>query len=122
MSTWIWIVIFVVFLSVLAFLRASSQAPVEVAKKLLAEGAVVIDVRTPGEFGSGHLPKAINIPVDQVAVEVPRRIPDKERPILLHCQSGMRSATAQRQLRALGYTRAFNLGSYGRAAQIAKRG
>lgn len=122
MQTWIWIIVFVVFLSVLAFLRSSTQVPVEVAKKLLIEGAVVIDVRTSGEFGSGHLPKAINIPVDQVAVEVPRRIPEKERPILLHCHSGMRSATAQRQLRALGYTRAFNLGSYGRAAQIVKRG
>lgn len=122
MHTWIWIIVFVVFLSVLAFLRVSGQVPVEVAKKLLGEGAVVIDVRTPGEFSTGHLPKAINIPVDLAAVEVPRRIPDKERPILLHCQSGMRSATAQRQLRALGYTRAFNLGSYGRAAQIVKRG
>ena len=122
MHTWIWIIVFVAFLSVLAFLRASGQVPMEVAKKLLGEGAVVIGVRTPGEFGTGHLPKAINIPVDVAAVEVPRRIPDKERPILLHCQSGMRSATAQRQLRALGYTRAFNLGSYGRAAQIVKRG
>ena len=121
MHTWIWIIVFVVFLSVLAFLRASGQVPVEVAKKLLGEGAVIIDVRSPGEFGSGHLPKAINIPVGQVAAEIPRRIPEKGRPILLHCQSGMRSASAQRHLRALGYTRAFNLGSYARAAQIVGR-
>jgi phage shock protein E len=122
LNTWIWIVAFVALLSLLAFLRASSQVPVELAKKLLAEGAVVIDVRTPGEYGSGHLPKVINIPVEQIATEIPRRIPDKEKPILLHCQSGMRSATAQRHLRALGYTRAFNLGSYARAAQIVRRG
>ena len=118
MHTWIWIIVFVVFLSVLAFLRLSGQAPVEVAKKLLGEGAVIIDVRTPGEFASGHLPKAINIPVEQVAAEVPRRFADKDRPLLLHCASGMRSGTAQRHLRALGYNRAFNLGSYARAAQI----
>lgn len=122
MNTWIWIIVFVALLSLLAFLRASSQVPVELAKKLLGEGAVVIDVRSPGEYGSGHLPKAINIPVEQIAAEVPRRFPDKERPLLLHCQSGMRSATAQRHLRALGYNRAFNLGSYARAAQIVRRG
>jgi phage shock protein E len=122
LNTWIWIIVFVALLSLLAFLRASSQAPVELAKKLLGEGAVVIDVRSPGEYGSGHLPRAINIPVEQIATEVPRRIPDKEKAILLHCQSGMRSATAQRHLRALGYTRAFNLGSYARAAQIVRRG
>ncbi|MFP5237412.1 MAG: rhodanese-like domain-containing protein [Acidobacteriota bacterium] len=121
MHTWIWIIVFVVFLSVLAIVRVAGQVPAEVAKKLLGEGAVIIDVRSPGEFGSGHLPKAINIPVEQVAAEVPRRVKDKERPLLLHCQSGMRSATAQRHLRALGYTRAFNLGSYARAAQIVGR-
>lgn len=122
MHTWIWIVAFAALLSMLAFLRTSTQVPADVAKKLLGEGAVVIDVRTPGEFGSGHLPKAINIPVEQIAAEVPRRIPDRERPLLLHCQSGMRSATAQRHLRALGYHRAFNLGSYARSAQIVRGG
>jgi rhodanese-related sulfurtransferase len=38
--------------------------------------------------------------------------------ILLHCQSGMRSGVAKKKLNALGYSNAYNLGSYGRAAEI----
>jgi rhodanese-related sulfurtransferase len=79
---------------------------------------LVIDVRSAGEYSSGHLPRAINLPLDDIEVSLPRRVRDKNQALLLHCQSGMRSGVAKKKLKALGYANAFNLGSYGRAAQI----
>jgi phage shock protein E len=84
----------------------------------LKNGALVIDVRTPGEFGSGHLPNAINLPVEGIEFTLPAQVNDKNKVLLLHCQSGMRSGMARKKLIAIGYTNAFNLGSYSRAAQI----
>jgi phage shock protein E len=75
-------------------------------------------VRTPEEFSSGHLPNAINLPLYTIEADLPRRVKDKNRVLLLHCQSGMRSSVAKKKLQGLGYANAFNLGSYGRAAQI----
>ena len=97
----------------------SGQISAQAAAEYLKHGALVIDVRTPGEFNSGHLTNAINIPLDEVATVVPKKFPGKSEVLLLHCASGMRSGVAQKKLQALGYTNAFNLGSYGRARQIA---
>lgn len=88
----------------------------------LKNGAVVIDVRSREEFTSGHLPKAINLPLGEIETILPRRIKDKNQVLLLHCHSGMRSGMAKKKLRILGYTNAFNLGSYGRAAKIVNGG
>jgi phage shock protein E len=115
---WIGLLVFVVLIVALRLLRNGRQISSEDARKLLKEGAVVVDVRTPGEFSGAHLRKAINIPVDKIAEVLPKTFPDRNKTILLHCQSGMRSGNARRQLRALGYTNAFNLGSYARAAHI----
>ena len=78
----------------------------------------MIDVRSSGEFKSDHLTNAMNIPLDEITAAVPQRWPDKSQVLLLHCQSGMRSGMAKNKLNAMGYTNAFNLGSYGRAEKI----
>ena len=49
---------------------------------------------------------------------LPQRVRDKHQVLLLHCQSGMRSGAAKKKLKDMGYLRAFNLGSYARAAQV----
>jgi rhodanese-related sulfurtransferase len=79
---------------------------------------MLIDVRTAAEFSGGHLPRAINIPLAEIEELTPRRVKDKERVLLLHCQSGARSGAAKNLLRNMGYANAYNLGSYGRAARI----
>lgn len=84
-------------------------------------GALVIDVRSPGEFQAGHLPKALNIPLDEIETALPERVKNKNQPLLLHCASGMRSGIAKNKLQRLGYANAFNLGSYGRAESILKQ-
>jgi rhodanese-related sulfurtransferase len=58
------------------------------------------------------------MPLDQVETLVPLRVKDKNQVLLLHCQSGGRSGVAKKKLASLGYTQAYNLGSYDRAARI----
>src|SRR5512136_1446190 len=63
------------------------------AKALAAAGARVVDVRTPEEYASGHVPGAINIPYDQL----PRRAAEIGPPttkVVLYCRSGRRSGVA----------------------------
>jgi rhodanese-related sulfurtransferase len=115
---WIVVIIVLAALAVLILLKRSGQISAKDAEVLLKNGALVIDVRSAGEYNSGHLTKAINYPLDSIEVSLPRRVCDKNQALLLHCQSGMRSGMAKRKLNALGYAKAFNLGSYGRAAQI----
>ena len=118
-----WTTIIIVGAMVAAFLLVakSGQISVKDAAAHLKNGALVIDVRSPGEFSSGHLTNAINMPLDQIATDVLERVKDKSQVLLLHCASGMRSGMAQKKLNSLGYTNAFNLGSYGRAESILKR-
>jgi phage shock protein E len=117
---WAFIAFVAIFALAYIFLRRAGQIPVKDAHEFLRNGALVVDVRTPAEFNSSHLPKAINLPVDQIEVTLPSRVPDRTRPILLHCQSGSRSAVAKRKLNAMGYVNAHNLGSYTRAEHIIK--
>jgi phage shock protein E len=111
------LVVLAVFVAIY-LLKRSGQVSSKEALAYLRSGALVIDVRTPGEFSSGHLPGAINFPLDEIDTELPGRIKDRRQVLLLHCQSGMRSGAAMKKLKAIGYLNVFNLGSYGRAAQI----
>lgn len=116
------LLVFALLLALLVFYQRSGQISVKDARARLRHGALLIDVRTAGEFVSGHLPMAINLPLSELDTEIARRVPDHNQVLLLHCQSGMRSAAARRKLRALGYTHAYNLGSYSRALQTVKGG
>jgi phage shock protein E len=98
----------------------SSFVPADKARQLLRQGALVVDVRSPDEFNSGHLPGAVNIPLASVATDVPLRVPDKSQALLLHCLSGTRSGIAAQRLKGMGYLNVFNLGSYSRAEKIVR--
>lgn len=112
------IAVIAVIVAVTLLLKRAGLISPRDAHTYLQTGALLIDVRTPGEFSSGHLPNAINLPLDQIETSLPSRVADKNQVILLHCQSGMRSGLAKRKLNRLGYSKAYNLGSYDRAAQI----
>ena len=118
-----WIAICIILAIFLAFflLKRTGQISAKEALAHLKSGALVIDVRTPSEFNSGHLPSAINLPLDQIETALPRKVRDKSQVLLLHCQSGMRSGVAKKKLNTLGYSNAYNLGSYGRAAEIVSK-
>ncbi len=115
--TWNWIPTLVVVGVVIGFLllKRLGQVPAKAAREYMKNGTLVIDVRSPGEFNSGHLPNAVNLPLDEIATALPQRVKDKSQVLLLHCLSGTRSAFARRMLKRMGYQNVFNLGSYGRA-------
>jgi len=115
-----WSTIFIVLavLVVFFFIRRKSLISPDAARQALKNGAVVIDVRTTEEYGSGHLPGTVNIPLSELSGRIPTVCSDKNRVLLLHCLSGGRSGMAIGTLKSLGYTHAYNLGSYGRADGI----
>lgn len=82
------------------------------AKQLIAAGAAVIDVRTPGEFESGHLPGARLIPHDQMAARA-AEVGPKDKPVLLYCRSGRRTALAAAALREQGFKAVYDLQGIG---------
>ncbi|MGA2659256.1 MAG: rhodanese-like domain-containing protein [Verrucomicrobiota bacterium] len=106
--------------AIIAFflLRRISLVPVESAREWLKKGAKVIDVRSEAEYRQGHLPEAINLPLNRLRDEISRHAPDKVQPLLLHCLSGARSGIGKGMLKRMGYRQVFNLGSYGRATRI----
>lgn len=74
---------------------------VDRALSLLDDGAVLVDVREPAEWRSGHAPRARHIPLGRLAQET-RRLPS-DTPVVVMCASGMRSRGAAAHLRAAGY-------------------
>lgn len=98
--------------------KNSGLVSIKQAQEYLKSGAVVIDVRTAGEFVAGHIPVAVNLPLSEIEANWTRRIKNKDQVLLLHCQSGVRSGQAKKKLIALGCPHVFNMGSYGRAARI----
>ncbi len=112
-----WIMVAAVLAAVFA-LKRMSFVSADKARRFLKEGAVVVDVRNPDEFSSGHVPRAMNVPLGNLSNEAPRHFRDKNQVLLLHCLSGTRSGIAKGQLKRLGYNNVFNLGSYRRAEQI----
>lgn len=114
-------VILILIVAALLLWKQRSFASAEQVGAYLHQGALVIDVRNPEEYASGHLPGAQSIPLDQLRSQISRHAPDKAQPLLLHCVSGVRSGMGKRMLRKLAYTRVLNVGSYGRAERMLKR-
>ena len=73
---------------------------------------LLVDVRTPAEYESGHIPTALNVPVDVIGTRPPAV--DKASLIVVYCRSGNRSATARKILMDLGYTNVVDFGAVSR--------
>ena len=78
-------------------------------RRKIAQGAVLLDVRSRQEYQEGHLQGAINIPEFEVINRIPKEIPKKNQLIVTYCQYGGRSRNAYRIMKRLGYTNVFNL-------------
>jgi rhodanese-related sulfurtransferase len=79
-------------------------------QEVISNGAVIIDVRTKGEFQSGHLKNSINIPIDKLSQNLGKIKRDK--PVITCCASGARSASAVRMLKSNGFEKVYNGGSW----------
>lgn len=84
-------------------------------KQLLENGAVIIDVRNPGEFKGGSVPGSENIPLGSIPGKT-KQIKSLDVPVICVCASGMRSGAATSQLKAAG-VEAYNGGSWTKMLQ-----
>jgi rhodanese-related sulfurtransferase len=75
--------------------------------KLREGGVVLIDVREPDEFASGHVPSAVNVPLKTLPAALPSFDPAAETYVI--CQTGHRSAAAVKIMRREGFTHAFSV-------------
>lgn len=80
---------------------ATAEIDGATAKKLVKDGARLVDVRTPEEFAAKHIEGAENVPVDTVEA---RDMGAKDKPLVVYCGSGKRAARAAEILRKKGYT------------------
>lgn len=80
-------------------------------RELIANGAIIIDVRTKGEYAGGHVNGSLNIPLDQLQHNL-KKFKDKNKTIITCCASGMRSGSAKSFLKAQGFTNVHNGGSW----------
>ncbi|WP_199711943.1 rhodanese-like domain-containing protein [Alginatibacterium sediminis] len=97
------------FLALLLLVVSALGQAQENMSQWLNEGQM-IDVRTLQEYQSGHMRGAVNIPYDQIQLQIAAQVPDKSTPVLLYCRSGRRSGIAQQSLIALGYKNVVNIG------------
>jgi phage shock protein E len=121
MNIWIFVVLAALMVGFFVLPRLSWAKPGE-ARQLIEAGAILVDVRSPGEFQGGSAPGALNVPLGSVETAVKENGWPMDKPILLFCASGTRSAVAVKQLKALGYANAANLGTVGRARKAMERG
>ena len=86
-----------------------NASPGEFNTQAQVPGAVVVDVRTLGEWNRGRLPNAHRVGMEQLETMVSAQAPDKNAPILVYCQTGTRSAFASAILKRMGYAKVVNL-------------
>lgn len=103
-----------VLLVALGACGGADDTPVEAVNPailaMMAEGALLVDVRTPEEFSSGHYPGAINIPHDNINKGLETLGVASDDTIILYCRSGNRSGQAETALRTAGFVNAHNAG------------
>jgi phage shock protein E len=85
------------------------------ARRLVRErGALLLDVRSPAEFESGHVDGATLLPHDQIGARIDEIAGwldgDRSKPIVVYCRSGKRSKMAKQTLEQAGFTQVVDLG------------
>jgi rhodanese-related sulfurtransferase len=96
-------------MGILSFFGIKSKE--EQVKEMMAEGAIIVDVRTSQEFNEGHIANAINIPVQQIEARI-STLKKKGKPVILCCKSGGRAGRAKSILQKNGI-KCMNGGGWG---------
>jgi phage shock protein E len=79
-------------------------------QEIISNGATIIDVRTKGEYQSGHLKNSINIPLNNLEQNIKKL--NRNKPVITCCASGSRSASARRILKSNGFEQVYNGGAW----------
>ncbi len=88
---------------------AKSVSASEATLLINREDALIVDVRSVAEFSAGHIPGAINIPAEKLTDRVDDLSKHKARPIIVACQSGVRTSGACSKLKKVGFERLYEL-------------
>ncbi len=102
------LVVAVLYMKLTAIRVSSSDA-----RALVENGALLVDVRSEGEYADGAIEGSINIPIQELASRMDE-LGDRNREIVVYCQSGGRSAMAKRLLESNGFSKVHDLGSINR--------
>ncbi len=89
----------------------SAKQVVRMLPDLRQNGAVFIDVRSAAEFASGNAPGSINIPLNELISRL-SELP-KDSDVVVFCASGSRSGMAKMMLKAKGFHKVHNAGTWG---------
>ena len=81
----------------------------EVTLLINREPAMLVDVRSEADFRAGHITNAINIPLDQIEVQINKITSNSKKNIIVYCQKGARSAQAFRLLNKLGLPKLYTI-------------
>ena len=84
-------------------------SPAQATHLINREDAIIIDVREPAEFAAGHVLGAKNLPLARLDASGGDLAKRKERPVIVYCDGGERSAKALAALKKHGFTRVANL-------------
>lgn len=101
----------VIFLGLSAGACADGGPPPEknvIVEALAVPGALVVDVRSAGEYAGGHVDGAVHVPVSEIAERMPGIQPDKDQQLIVYCAKGVRAAKAKDVLTGMGYTKILN--------------
>ncbi len=91
------------------FLGVQRIAPAETVRLMNHEKGVVVDVCEPKEFEAGHIPGAVSAPLSSFKDRIPGLEKYKDRPVIVSCAHGNRSAKGAATLRRLGFSRVYML-------------
>jgi len=100
------------------YLRGGSNSPkvekitAQEVKEMLQKdkNVILLDVRTESEYRNGHIPKSVLLPVTEIERKAVQKFPDRDKTMIVYCQSGSRSTRAAKILTKLGYSKVYNLG------------
>lgn len=117
----LWIGLLVAFIGWKLMSSRRSPQQLGVIQQALDDGAVLLDVRSPGEFATGHLQGARNVPVASVG-GVAAELKAGGAPVVVYCASGARAGVAAKALQAAGVQPVYNLGTLQAGRGLRSRG
>jgi len=108
------IVLFLLLMTIIVSCKTDANEEIKVVSQeemqtyINMEDIQIIDVRTPNEYKAGHIAAAQNINFLSPTFEQDILILDKNKPVLVYCQMGGRSAKCAKKMKALGFTKIFD--------------
>lgn len=91
--------------------EAYQKITADEAKTLMdSQDVTIVDVRTAQEYADGHIPGAINIPVESIGSDKPAELTDTDADLIVYCRTGVRSKQASDKLVGLGYSHVNDMG------------